>query len=233
MSDRAAPDFVPRGLLAPKRQREHGDKLDSLKLLSQAISIDVYFVVGILQDASARTICDFATSLMARSVAQYADLGSLYAGKGGVVLPSTPPPPPEKVDPSSSHPSRKRPRKSSFDQGNIESICARIVEDRLALHIKGFREELKEIKKDLMDHIEGQINDACPILNTYDKEEIDDLVHETRKDGEGYTDETIKDRMDGIKVELMDYIKEGLRDTEESLVRRLKSMSWVLNTEDA
>ncbi|RSL78489.1 hypothetical protein CDV31_017268, partial [Fusarium ambrosium] len=72
---RRPPDLVvPRGPLAPKRQREHGDKLDSLKLLSQAISIDVYFVAGILQDASARTICDFATSLMARSVAQYADL---------------------------------------------------------------------------------------------------------------------------------------------------------------
>lgn len=93
--------IVPRGPLVPRRQREHGDKLDGLKLLSQALSLDVYFGDGVLQDVTARTVCDLATSPMARSIGQYADLDVLYAGKGGVVLAAeSPPPPPTSVPPA-------------------------------------------------------------------------------------------------------------------------------------
>ncbi|KAI8648845.1 hypothetical protein NCS56_01500500 [Fusarium sp. Ph1] len=127
-------------------------------LLSQATSLDVYFRDGILQDATARTVCGLAASPMARSIAQYADLDALYAGKGGVVLaaesppsppttfpPSynelcvtTPPPPLQKDHPSPAHSSRKRPRKSSFDPLDVESICARLVKDSFALYEKDF-----------------------------------------------------------------------------------------------
>ncbi|EEU33511.1 uncharacterized protein NECHADRAFT_102310 [Fusarium vanettenii 77-13-4] len=242
---------VPKGPLAPRRQREHGDKLDSLKLLSQATSLDIYFDHGILQDATARTVCDLAASPRARSVAQYANLDSLYAGKGGVVLaaespPSpptafppaynelcgtTPPPPPHQDHPSPARSSRKRRRKSP-DPFDVESICPRAVKDMFSLYKKDLQEMLGEIKNDILDHVDRRLNEIHRLSDTYNREEIDELVQEVRNDGEDYTDSKINDRVLDIKAELKEYAEDQLRDTEERVLKRLKSASWALKTGD-
>lgn len=90
-----APDMiVPRASLAP-RNRDGRKKLGALKALAQQTRFDVYFAIGVLEDAAANSLCALVTSPTARPICQLADLTGLYAGKSGAVFTHLNPPPPE------------------------------------------------------------------------------------------------------------------------------------------
>jgi hypothetical protein len=82
---RAADMVVPWASLEP-RNKGHGNKLESLKLLAQEICFSVYWTDPALSEVQLRPLCDAVAARTLKPINAAADLQGLYGGAGGKVL---------------------------------------------------------------------------------------------------------------------------------------------------
>lgn len=82
---RPADIVAPLISLAP-RNKGHGNKLESLRLLAQETGFSVYWAHAALPKAQLRPLCDAVTTRTLKSIKGAPDLQRLYGGAGGKVL---------------------------------------------------------------------------------------------------------------------------------------------------
>lgn len=83
---RSCPDMVvPKLPLVPKKQKDHGEKLDAFKQLAQQTALDVYVSRNMLPDAQAQMLCDLVLDPRTRTSCKDNKVSCLYGSKGGQI----------------------------------------------------------------------------------------------------------------------------------------------------
>ncbi|KUI59161.1 hypothetical protein VP1G_06438 [Cytospora mali] len=254
--------IVPRASsLAPRKQKGHGDTLDTLKLLAQETCLSVYLahhdsLSEVLLQSLVATVAD--GSLQAFDGA--ADITELYSGKGGEVFqvgePFPPPsynqvgvaPPPlpfSEKSPAQASSSRKRRRYSASDTTedgpskmapSMEAICRKMMLDMMSQFRHEERtylkNELQQIKKEITEYVDKRLDRVADELDVYSVEQVDERIEEVRQYNEDRIDIKVEDRVDYVKFELEDYVEDHLAGAEERVMNRLRSASLCLEIQD-
>lgn len=242
----SCPDMIiPKSPLVPKKQKDHGEKLDALKQLAQQTALDVYVGCNVLSDVQVRTLCDMVLDPNIRTSFKDGRLSRLYGSKGARLwvcsedLPTAPPPsysqmgsaPPlfnekETTTVGIDAMSNKRRRNSGGEPHRLESALLDAVEMRLGEHMNMFRHELQQAKEEILAHIDKRFDD----LDIYNKGEVDDKLYEMDKEVfETMATKVDEDNLDSMKLELQTYVKEEMKEMKGKVVKRLKASSWNLS----
>ncbi|KAI3401042.1 hypothetical protein diail_750 [Diaporthe ilicicola] len=250
---------VPQTQLIPAKRKGHGERLDALKRLAQATSWAVHLRDGSLPQTLLHGLCAAVAERRLKPL-PVADPSGLYAGKGGRVLEgsellpprASPPaydeitsPPPSDVI-QGPGPSGHLKRRRDHGEENIEATCSSIVERMMAKYraedraffrneVSEIRSELTEMKKDILAYVDERvrkIEEQVGPEHTYSKDEVDEEIEQLRSYNDDLTDVKLDDRMDGVKIELEEYVQCHLEGVEARIIDRLRTASVTLDIAD-
>lgn len=239
---RAPALVVPKDSLAPRNQTS-GNVLDSLRALAQQTTFAVYSSIPCrtLPRRRLLSLCEAASSDGLRSITAHSNITSLYAGNGGKVietdtlgisaaaagyeydtaleLPAENPPAYNELHTGSQRPVEPSPpkkrRRSSpqpsigVDREYIEDICAHIIDSKLA---------------DLRRDVTKQLQDLESRVIEY----VDENLSAQRKDVTEDIGDKIEDEYYGLKLDLQNYVREEMEDTEGRILDHLSTASVML-----
>ncbi|ROV89394.1 hypothetical protein VSDG_08691 [Cytospora chrysosperma] len=248
-------------LLAPRRAKGHGDKLDAFKLLAQETTLTVYLAHGdSLSEGLLRSLCAAVTGGSLQTPDGAADMSGLYAGIGGEVvqfgdscpppsyheLGASPPPPPLLKDGATqANDSRKRRRGSSSEDARespgvsaqgMEATCRKIMQDMMSQFRQEerayLRSELQQIKAEITEYVDKRLERVADELDVYSVEEVDERIEEVKQYNEDRIDVKVEDRVDYVKLELEEYVEDQIAGAQGRVLDRLRTASLSLDIQD-
>lgn len=222
------PDIiVPQRSLVPHKQSDSGEKIDCLKHLATKTRLDIYLARGALEEAIAQTLRDIVLHPAAKSSPKKAELGGLYAGKGGKILsinpipaelpPSynglTPLPPPPPFENKPSPPPKKRGRGSNEDTDDSGSGYTQKIEIMLAQH----KEDIQSMLDQQKEGFENMLHQARDGARNELKKKTKKIMEAVARRISGlcsntYSKEGVDDLIEEMKRESVDLIDETLDD---------------------
>ncbi|KAH8744828.1 hypothetical protein F5883DRAFT_654888 [Diaporthe sp. PMI_573] len=101
------------------------------------------------------------------------------------------------------------------------------------------RDELRQMRLDIITHIEKRMEEHIQQLqgelgfpNVCSKDELDEEIERVQDYTDRLIDVKLDDRIDGVKIELQEYVEDQLEQAEERLLDRLKTASLILDIAD-
>ncbi|KAK7407894.1 hypothetical protein QQX98_009953 [Neonectria punicea] len=237
----------PNVPLIPRKQKDHGEKLDTLKQLAHQTALNIYIGCNSLSDAQARILCSIVLGPKVRTASRDRHLFSLDGSDGDKLLSCSeklPPVSPRLYNQPSSAPSllvekstttdlgavpMKRRRNSGGTSNPFESALLEAIKMSLDQQKGDIRNELRQTKQEILDHIDKRFGD----LDIYNREEVDDKFYEMDKEiYDSISTKVDEDNLDDVRVELQTYLKDEMRAMKSDMVKRLEVSSWNLKMED-